>query len=192
MRKEGLASKEKELSTGNIIWKVVKHAGYIKKVWDYINKVYDRRNTIDEKTNGKVIRLSEKQARLIKEYGNPGYGNVYLNSWRKRFAKAVGNDNITTAQLHDAVQALGAKKVHIPGSNNESAYKVKDLNDILQNKLPELKKLLGLVRKQPTATIIQDRPVVTPKYPEEDYTPQASKIENFTSSSDVSKLNEGK
>lgn len=193
MRAEGLATKEKEMSTGNIIWKIVKHMGYIEKLWKYINKVYDRRNTIDEKNGGKVIRLSEKQVNLIKESGNPGYGNVYLDSWRKRFAKAVGNDNITTAQLHDAVQALGAKKFHIPGSNVDGAYKVKDLNDILQNKLPDLKKLLGLVRKQPTATIIQDRPVVTPKYPEEDYRPKASNMDNFINLSDeedVRELNE--
>lgn len=48
MRKNGLASKEMEMSEGNIIWKVIKHAGYIDKCWDYYDKVYDRRNTIDE------------------------------------------------------------------------------------------------------------------------------------------------
>lgn len=189
MRGEALKSKEKEMATGNIIWKVIKHQGYIEQAWEYINKVYDRRNTIDEKTNGKVIRLSEKQARLIKEYGNPGYGNVYLWSWRKRFARELGVDNIEMPQLHNAVQALGAKKVHIPGSNNESAYKRTDLEYILQYKLPELKQLLGLVRKQPTATIVQDRPVNN-TYPEEDYTPAASNMDNFINISNVSELNE--
>ena len=189
MRKEGLASKEKELSTGNIIWKVVKHSGYIKKIWDYINKVYDRRNTIDEKKSNRIVRLSEAQVKLIKEVGNPGYGNVYLNSWRKRFAKAVGNDNITTAQLHDAVQALGAKKVNIGGNNPDSAYKAKDLEYILNYKIPELKKLLGLEREQPTATIIQDRPVNT-TYPDEDYSSPAEDMDNFINLSDTNELYE--
>lgn len=47
-RTEGLKTKEKELSNGNIMWKVVKHMGYADKVYDYLNKVYDRRNTIKE------------------------------------------------------------------------------------------------------------------------------------------------
>lgn len=48
MRKEGLKSRKKEMSTGNIIWKVVKHHGSIKRLWDSINKSYDLVNSIDE------------------------------------------------------------------------------------------------------------------------------------------------
>ena len=189
MRGEALKSKEKEMATGNIIWKVIKHQGYIEQAWEYINKVYDRKNTIDENKPNKIVRITKTQARLLKEGGNPGYGNVYLWSWRKRFARALGVDNIEMPQLHNAVQALGAKKLHIPGSNIDSAYKESDLEFILQNKLPQLRKMLGLVPKQSTATIIQDRPTNT-NYPEEDYTSAAANMDNFVNMSDVSELNE--
>ena len=189
MRGEALKSKEKEMATGNIIWKVIKHQGYIEQAWEYINKVYDRKNTIDENKPNKIVRITKTQARLLKEGGNPGYGNVYLWSWRKRFARALGVDNIEMPQLHNAVQALGAKKLHIPGSNIDAAYKESDLEFILQNKLPQLRKILGLVPKQPTATIIQDHPINT-SYPEEDYTSAAANMNNFVNMSDVSELNE--
>lgn len=133
MRSNGLASKEKEMSTGNIIWKIIKHMGYIEKAWKYINKAYDSRNTIDEK----VVRISESQLRLINEGVNPGFGNVYLNSWIGKFRKALGNDNIRIQQLHDAIQAMGIKQV-IPG-----VYRKSDLNQVLINTRP-LKRMLGI------------------------------------------------
>ena len=73
MRKKGLASKEIEMSEGNIIWKVVKHAGYIDKCWEYYDKVYDRANTIDEA----VARLHESESGKPTAYlmiGMPGSG----------------------------------------------------------------------------------------------------------------------
>lgn len=66
-RKEGLATKEKEMSTGNIIWKVIKHAGYIKKIWEYINITYDKTNTIKEH---KSVYLSESQYKEIETMMN--------------------------------------------------------------------------------------------------------------------------
>lgn len=41
LRKEGLASKSGEMSSGNIIWKVLRRAGYIDDLWDAVNKAYD-------------------------------------------------------------------------------------------------------------------------------------------------------
>jgi len=46
MRKEALKTEKKEMSTGNIIYKVVKHSGHIKKAWDTLNSCYDRMNSI--------------------------------------------------------------------------------------------------------------------------------------------------
>ena len=66
-RKKGLKTKEKELSTGNIIWKIIKHMGYVDKVHDYINNIYDKRNTIKE---NKVIIINENQYNKLK--------NLYL------------------------------------------------------------------------------------------------------------------
>lgn len=48
IRKEGLKSSKKEMSTGNILWKVIKHHGSIKRLWDSVNKSYDLVNSIDE------------------------------------------------------------------------------------------------------------------------------------------------
>ena len=56
------------MSTGNIIWKVVKHAGYIKKIWDYISKTYDKNNTINEH---KTVYINEEQMKEIEEINKP-------------------------------------------------------------------------------------------------------------------------
>lgn len=53
MRKEGLKSKAKEMSSGNIIWKILRAEGYIKKIWDVVNYNYDRSMSINEAVTGK-------------------------------------------------------------------------------------------------------------------------------------------
>lgn len=47
MRTDGLASKKKEMSSGNIIYKIIRRAGYLDKIWDIYNKSYDRSNSIE-------------------------------------------------------------------------------------------------------------------------------------------------
>lgn len=188
MRSEGLASSEKEMSTGNIIWKVIKHMGYIEKLWNYINNVYDRSNTIDEVT-GKIVRITEKQAKLLKEGGNPGYGNVYLNSWLGRFKKVLKCNTITTADLHDAVQRMGIKQI-TPG-----VYSKRDLEWLLTDRIAQLKKLLN-IEAQPTPEPIlpntpEENPLRTPEppAPEDDGMPAAN-MDNFINTDDVSAINE--
>lgn len=187
MRGEGLASSEKEMSTGNIIWKVIKHMGYIEKLWNYINNAYDRANTIDEKINGKIVRLSEAQAKLIKEGGNPGYGNIYLDSWLGRFKKALKNDTITTADLHSAIQRMGIKQV------SPSVYNKKEIETILNDRRAQLRKLLGIeplpepVKPTPTRPSHFEQP--QQPVPDNDDMPAAN-MENFINLSDVSELNE--
>lgn len=77
MRKKGLASKKMEMSDGNIIWKVIKHAGYIDKCWDYYDKVYDRVNTIDEAVSRN--NSGEKPTAYLM-IGMPGAGK---STWAK-------------------------------------------------------------------------------------------------------------
>ena len=188
MRAEGLGSKEKEMSAGNIIWKVVKHMGYIEKVWDYINKVYDTTNTIDEVT-GRIVRITEKQAKLLKEGGNPGYGNMYLNSWLGRFKKALKCNTITTADLHNAVQRMGIKQI-TPG-----VYSKRDLEWLLTDRIAQLKKLLN-IEAQPAPEPIQpntpeENPFRTPEPPApDDDGMSAANMNNFINLSDTSELNE--
>ena len=187
MRGEGLASSEKEMSTGNIIWKVIKHMGYIEKLWNYINNAYDRANTIDEKINGKIVRLSEAQAKLIKEGGNPGYGDIYLDSWLGRFKKALKNNTITTADLHSAIQRMGIKQV------SPSVYNKKDIEMILNDRRAQLRKLLGI---EPLSEPVKPTPT-RPSHFEQPQQPvhdndgmPAANMENFINLSDVSELNE--
>lgn len=56
MRKEGLKSKAKEMSSGNIIWKILRAEGYIKKIWGIVNYNYDKQMSIKE---WKSIELNE-------------------------------------------------------------------------------------------------------------------------------------
>ena len=46
LRKKGLESSGQEMSNGNIIWKVIRRAGYIDKLWDIIDSTYDKINSI--------------------------------------------------------------------------------------------------------------------------------------------------
>lgn len=51
LRSEGLESKKKEMSSGNVIYKLVRRMKYIDKIWNIVNYAYDRVNTITEKRN---------------------------------------------------------------------------------------------------------------------------------------------
>lgn len=47
IRQKGLESKAQEMSSGNIIWKVMRRSGYIEKLWDIIDSTYDKINSIN-------------------------------------------------------------------------------------------------------------------------------------------------
>lgn len=49
LRNEGLESKKKEMSSGNVIYKLVRRMKYIDKIWNIVNYAYDKVNTITEK-----------------------------------------------------------------------------------------------------------------------------------------------
>lgn len=49
MRNEGLSSDKKEMSSGNIIYKIIRRTGYLDKIWEIINSSYDKVNSIEEK-----------------------------------------------------------------------------------------------------------------------------------------------
>lgn len=46
MRKEDLHTEDKEFSFGNLLWKVMRRAGYIDKIKDITNKLYDRKMSL--------------------------------------------------------------------------------------------------------------------------------------------------
>ena len=45
MRKEGLA-RSGEMSSGNIIYKLLRRMNYLDKIWDIINNTYNKINSI--------------------------------------------------------------------------------------------------------------------------------------------------
>lgn len=49
MRTDGLESEKKEMSSGNIIYKIMRRAGYIDKIWEIYNLSYDKSNSINER-----------------------------------------------------------------------------------------------------------------------------------------------
>lgn len=67
MRSDGLASDKKEMSSGNIIYKIIRRAGYLDKIWDIVNSSYDKVNSIDENISNKQIIISEQQVENIKK-----------------------------------------------------------------------------------------------------------------------------
>lgn len=46
MRKEDLHTQDKEFSFGNLLWKVMRRAGYIDKIYDLKTKLYDRKMSL--------------------------------------------------------------------------------------------------------------------------------------------------
>lgn len=48
LRAEGLKSSQKEMSSGNIIYKLIRRMKYIDKIWNIANKAYDKANSITE------------------------------------------------------------------------------------------------------------------------------------------------
>lgn len=52
LRSEGLESKKKEMSSGNVIYKLVRRMKYIDKIWSLVNYAYDKVNTITENKIG--------------------------------------------------------------------------------------------------------------------------------------------
>ena len=199
MRGEALKSKEKEMATGNIIWKVIKHQGYIERAWDYINKVYDRRNTINENKPGKIVRITNKQAKIINEVYDASklakFGPVkryfhYLNLELPlkgeyelhendpkdkqivcKCLSAVGSPRLK-AQIHDKYRSgciFGEDLVKYLGNFQN--------RNMLRNAI--MKEKGDFTRKQEYS-----------KAPSEDYTPAASDMNNFINISDVSELNE--
>ena len=48
LRAEGLKSRQKEMSSGNIIYKLIRRMKYIDKIWNIANKAYDKVNSITE------------------------------------------------------------------------------------------------------------------------------------------------
>lgn len=51
LRKSGLSSDAKEMSSGNIVWKVMRREGYLDKLWDTVNSAYDDSKSIRRKGN---------------------------------------------------------------------------------------------------------------------------------------------
>lgn len=49
MRSDGLTSSKREMSSGNIIYKIIRRAGYLDKIWEIVNLGYDKANSIDER-----------------------------------------------------------------------------------------------------------------------------------------------
>ena len=58
MRSDGLASDKKEMSSGNIIYKIIRRTGYLDKIWEIVNYGYDKANSIDER---KIINEAQKR-----------------------------------------------------------------------------------------------------------------------------------
>ena len=109
IRKKGLDSKEKEMSDGNVKYKVIKHMGYIDKLRDYQNKAYDKCNTIKENKN-RVIILTESQVWDIKAtdwFNGQKSGYTYLKNFVPLINYILSTyftiDSADIGLIHDAI-----------------------------------------------------------------------------------------
>lgn len=199
MRGEALKSKEKEMATGNIIWKVIKHQGYIERAWDYINKVYDRRNTIDENKPGKIVRITNKQAKIINEVYDASklakFGPVkryfhYLNLELplKGEYELHENDPKDKQIVCKCLSAVGSPKLkaQIHDKNRSGCIFGEDLVTYLGNFQNRNMLRNAIMKEKGDFTRKQEYS----KIPPEDYTPAASNMNNFINISDASELNE--
>lgn len=199
MRGEALKSKEKEMATGNIIWKVIKHQGYIEQAWEYINKVYDRKNTIDENKPVKIVRITNKQAKIINEVYDASklakFGPVkryfhYLNLELplKGEYELHENDPKDKQIVCKCLSAVGSPrlKAQIHDKNRSGCIFGEDLVKYLGN-FQNKNMLRNAIMKEKGDL---NRTQEYSKTPSEDYTPAASNMANFINISDASELNE--
>ena len=199
MRAEALKSKEKEMATGNIIWKVIKHQGYIEQAWEYINKVYDRKNTIDENKPHKIVRITSKQAKIINEVYDASklakFGPVkryfhYLNLELplKGEYELHENDPKDKQIVCKCIGAVGSLKLkaQIHDKNRSGCIFGEDLVKYLGNFQNRNMLRNAIMKEKGDFTRKQEYS----KIPPEDYTPAASKMDNFINLSDAGELNE--
>ena len=196
MRGEALKSKEKEMATGNIIWKVIKHQGYIEQAWEYINKVYDRRNTIDEDIKGRIVRVSKKQLRKINEVLDrnlfPKFGSVakyfrMLNNYLqlKGENELFENDPKDKQAVCACLAVCKVPKIEKQIREKGCVYR-DDLIEYLGNYQNRNNLRNGIIK-------FKNRELRKNEYNNEplpDYTPEASNMNNFINTDDVSSINE--
>ncbi len=196
MRGEALKSKEKEMATGNIIWKVIKHQGYIEQAWEYINKVYDRTNTIDENYTGKIVRVSKKQLRTINELLDrnlfPKYGPV------KRYFRMLNNDLPLKGEnelfendpkdkqiVCACIAVYGSLKLKAQIHKNGCIFR-DDLIEYLgnyQNRNNLRNAIINSKNNELRKNEYENEPLP-------DYTPEASNMDTFINQPDISNINE--
>lgn len=81
MRSDGLETDKKEMSSGNIIYKIMRRAGYIDKIWEIYNLSYDKANSI---TENKQINEAQKRGEQFSagvipfRFGKNGKTEVFL------------------------------------------------------------------------------------------------------------------
>ena len=196
MRGEALKSKEKEMATGNIIWKVIKHQGYIEQAWEYINKVYDRRNTIDENKPGKIVRVSQKQLKKINEVLDrnlfPKYGPVaryfrMLNNYLSLSGEneLFENNPKDKQAVCNSLAKYGSLKLQAQVRKNGCIFR-DDLIDYLgncQNRNMLRKGIIDFRNTELRKNEYKNEPLP-------DYTPDGSKMETFINEPDISDINE--
>lgn len=84
LRKESL-KKSGEMSSGNIIFKILRRTGYIDKIWDLLNTSYDKINSIEEayfrNTSTDARRYFDGQPTEPAEYGGKWVEVKPLDGW---------------------------------------------------------------------------------------------------------------
>ncbi len=201
IRQDGLSSKDKEMSDGNIKYKVLKHMGYIDKLRDYQNKSYDKCNSIKENVNHKIIRLSEQQIKKIKHYiqhNNREYKELksLVGLINQKFnVKFPTTDNVVLNRLHNIIQKPFRDKTIIMYNG---LYDVEMFNKVLN--YPSVQKDLLLYWKiinsgqelTPKNVTKKNKEIVDPHINFRnfhDYMPAAD-MENFINTDDTSELSE--
>ena len=58
------------MSSGNIIYKIIRRTGYLDKIWDIVNSSYDKANSIEEKKEINIISCYSinKQNKYVANY----------------------------------------------------------------------------------------------------------------------------
>lgn len=120
IRQDGLSSKDKEMSDGNIKYKVLKHMGYIDKLRDYQNKSYDKCNSIKE---SKIIVVTESQLNHLNEY----YNNSVIN-YKTKDGKVL---NYSTRKMYYLGSFLPI--INDLCGTNFNKENLSDLHNILDN-----------------------------------------------------------
>lgn len=148
-RSEGLATPEKEMSFGNLLWKCIKRLGLIAEIWNTINYIYDKLYSINEGQQSVFERFNFDKIGDEEEIDD-GLSAISKMHTKFKYFPATKEDlrKIIQEKIKEAVIENDVDDDTEPEDlvNEENESAVIDLNDIYVGQITDMSLLFDALR----------------------------------------------